>query len=162
MSSDVRYSRRYYDTQDDLREACERYFDSISAEETTVDAGGRERTVRVWLEPPLMSELMLALHISRKTWSRYAAMPELADVCEWAKGVVEGWLERQLVLRDKSVNGLVFDLQNNFGWRERTEQELGPETRAHEAALADLSLAQRLDAMRAAARSYTEDMDGDD
>ena len=42
---------------------------------------------------------------------------------------MEAYLEQELLTREKSVQGLIFNLQNNFGWKQKQEVELGRDTR---------------------------------
>ena len=145
---------RKYKTPAALSRACEAYFLSITREVKLtewVDTG--ERTARgkavcrerdvlgadgqpvyktVYTSPPTVTGLCLALGISRDTWENYFdedVYPGYADIVRRAKLRMEAYLEEALLSREKSVQGIIFNLQNNYGWREKREVELGEATR---------------------------------
>lgn len=113
-------------TRKGLEKAVEGYFASISR-----DAGG-EAWAAEYKRPPTVGGLCLYLGIDRSTWQNYADRrlhPELQEITAYAKMRMETYLEEQLLTREKNVQGLIFNLQNNYGWREKREVELGGETR---------------------------------
>ena len=127
-------------TKKSLREAIEGYFRSISR---TVpvrdDAGtiirnddGEDIRVVQFVVPPSITGLCLHLGIDRSTWQNYADAdkhPELTGICQGARTHIEAYLEQELLTREKSVQGIIFNLQNNYGWKQRQEVELGRDTR---------------------------------
>lgn len=128
-----------YKTAAALRRACEDYFDSISCEiEAKYPTGEQIKNVRgepirytVFAKPPSLQELWLKLGISKKTWCNYANSedPSYQWVTQWAKANVEAYLAGKILEGGKGVQGIIFTLKNNFGWREKTEIEVGEETR---------------------------------
>lgn len=130
---------RRFETAAALRKAVEAYFDSISRTCVVLDDEGNDVLtddgapvkVREFIVPPSMSGLMLSLGITRKTWSNYASSEreDIRWICERAKGIIEDYLERQLLTRQKGVQGIIFNLSANFNWREKREIEVGNETR---------------------------------
>lgn len=77
--------------------------------------------------PPTVSGLCEFLGIHRATWARYCDAeehPEFCDTTTRARGRMRAYLEEQLLTR-KDVRGIIFDLQNNHGYAERREVELG-------------------------------------
>ena len=137
--------RRKKFTRKALREAVGRYFDSISREvEITekVDSGKRDghghviydtvkvknklgetATVTEYIVPPTLSGLCSFLKIDQSTWSRWCdadKFPEFKDIIEQTKEKMLTWREEQLLTR-KDVKGLIFDLENNYGYRERRD-----------------------------------------
>lgn len=125
-----------------LAKAVQRYFDSISRDEPVTErkATGEldkyghpvyadepvcnklgEPLVRlVFLEPPTVSSLCLALGIHRSTWADYASKPEYADTTTHAQGVMRAWNEHQLLTRPgKDIPGIKFNLENNYGYRDK-------------------------------------------
>ena len=138
-----------------LRAAAEAYFDSISrtvevtemvptgemdskghailaAKKVYNDRGEAIRT-REYLVPPTVVGLCLYLGIHRATWARWCdhqAHPELEEATEWVSSVLRAWNEEQLLTRnDKAVKGIIFNLQNNYGYTQKVEVEAGPQTR---------------------------------
>lgn len=125
-----------------LAKAVQRYFDSISREEPMTerkatgekDSYGHpifaDEPVRnrlgkpvvrlVFLEPPTVSALCLALKIHRSTWADYAKDPAFADTTTHAQGVMRAWNEQQLLTRPgKDIPGIKFNLENNYGYRDK-------------------------------------------
>ena len=147
---------RKFKTSKALREAAETYFDSISrtVEVTEMvptgemdskghavlepkkvmnDRGEVIRT-REFLVPPTVVGLCLYLGVHRATWARWCdhkEHPELEEATEWVSAVLRAWNEEQLLTRgDKGVKGIMFNLQNNYGYAQKVEVEAGPQTRA--------------------------------
>ena len=147
---------RKFKTYKALREAAETYFDSISRtvevtemvptgemdskghavlepKKVTNDRGEVIRT-REFLVPPTVVGLCLYLGVHRATWARWCdhqEHPELEEATEWVSAVLRAWNEEQLLTRgDKGVKGIMFNLQNNYGYSQKVEVEAGPQTRA--------------------------------
>ena len=127
-------------TKKSLREAVDGYFASISRKVRVLDDDGEavyndvgdSIWVTEYIRPPSVSGLCLYLGIDRSTWQNYADRelhPEFAEIIAMARVRMEAYLEEQLLTREKNVQGLIFNLQNNYGWREKREVELGGETR---------------------------------
>jgi len=100
--------------------------------EQVITADKKPAFETVWIEPPSLTGLCLYLGIDRATFSRYGTYdPEHPEESEKfcntvtrARGRVEAYLESRL--EDKSAaRGAIFNLQQNFGWKERKEVELG-------------------------------------
>lgn len=128
--------QKKYKTATALKKAVDAYFNSISHTEYVIraDEDGNPRRVksdnglflskREFYIPPSISALCLYLGISRQTWSSYSDAensPEFADVCEYARLIIEAYLEEQLLCRRKGVQGIIFNLKNNYGWSEKAD-----------------------------------------
>lgn len=132
-----------------LRKEVERYFDSISRTITVKekqDSGERDKDGHVVWEfvdiinnlgeplkrrefiiPPTVGGLCEFLGIHRSTWSDYCnpeLHPEFSDTTTRARGSMRAYLEQELLTR-KDVKGVIFDLQNNYGYTEKKEIEIG-------------------------------------
>lgn len=127
-------------TKKGLEKAVKGYFDSISRKvraldddgEAVYNDAGESIWVTEYIRPPTVGGLCLYLGIDRSTWQNYADRslhPEFQEITAYARMRMEAYLEEQLVTREKNVQGLIFNLQNNYGWREKREVELGGETR---------------------------------
>lgn len=139
--------RKY--TKKTLAEAVERYFASITRivpVTEMVDTGkrddkghkvyervavknslGEEAKVEEYIVPPTVGSLCEYLQIHRSTWADYCdhnLHPEFSDTTTRARGRLRAYLEQQLLIR-KDVKGIIFDLQNNHGYSEKRELELG-------------------------------------
>lgn len=119
-------------------EAVEKYFRSITYLRSATDAEG-DTIYNTDGEPirytdfaiaPSITDLCVRLGICKDTFDAYMRDDRYAEVCRRAKLLIEAWLERQLDTREKSVDGIKFNLTYNFGWSgERREVELGEATR---------------------------------
>lgn len=115
-----------------LAKAVERYFAEISYTMPLRGEDGRplrnglgdEISVQRYAAAPSITALCLRLGIDRGTWASYARAPETAEICREAKTKVEAFLEQELVTRDKNVQGVIFSLQNNYGWKQKEQREV--------------------------------------
>ena len=71
-------------------------------------------------EPYTITGLCIALDICRDTLSEYMKNKEFSDTIKKAKLKVENYLERHLIT-DSSTTGIIFNLKNNFGWKDKQE-----------------------------------------
>lgn len=94
------------------------------------DMDGNPITRTEYAEAPGISALCLDLGIDKATFTRYAsAAPgenlSAADAkiyrasAEWAKARIEAYLEAKL--GEKNNRGVIFNLQENYGWKNRSE-----------------------------------------
>ena len=132
---------RKFKTSKALRTAAEKYFGSISRTvdvtemvptgnlddkghmimkaQAVVNDRGEVIRAREYLIPPTVVGLCLHLGIHRSTWAT-----------EWVNSILRLWNEEQLLTRgDKGVKGIMFNLQNNYGYTQKVEVEAGPQTR---------------------------------
>lgn len=72
-------------------------------------------------DKPTMSGLALELGMSRQALCDYAKKDEFLDTIKSARLRVEAALEQHLF--SGSVAGVIFNLKNNFGWKDKTEVE---------------------------------------
>ena len=84
----------------------------------------------VWIVPPGLSALCLFLCIDKATFARYAKAEAGSSLSQedaeiyrataaWAKACMEAYLEEQL--GGKNYRGAMFNLQENYGWKQKTE-----------------------------------------
>lgn len=71
-------------------------------------------------EPYTITGLCIALDICRDTLSEYMKQDEFSDTIKKAKLKVENYLEKHLIT-DTSTSGIIFNLKNNFGWKDKQE-----------------------------------------
>lgn len=71
-------------------------------------------------EPYTITGLCIALGICRDTLSEYMKHKEFSDTIKKAKLKVENYLEKHLIT-DSSTTGIIFNLKNNFGWKDKQE-----------------------------------------
>lgn len=104
--------------------------------EPVVLANGNEARITKWIEPPGIMALCLYLGIDESTFLRYGSMdpaqdPEAEEFCRTvsrARGRVKAYLVAQTE-NGKAARGAIWNLQQNFGERERREISLDEETR---------------------------------
>ena len=132
-------------TKKALKEAVERYFDSITREvELTekIDSGKRDDhghviydTVKItnklgevatateYLVPPTLGGLCSFLKIDQSTWSRWSdkdTYPEFEQIITKTKERLLTWRQEQVLLR-KDVKGLIWDMETNYGCGQKKE-----------------------------------------
>jgi len=74
-------------------------------------------------KPKTMSGLALALGIDRKTLVNYSNKDGYFHTIKRARQIVEQQNEEMLVSGKGSATGIIFNMKNNFGWVDKTEQE---------------------------------------
>ena len=82
-----------------------------------------------YLLPPTVDDLSAFLGIHRSTWAEYCDAekhPEFSDTTTRARGRMRAYLEREALTRaGKDVAGVKFLLEANYGYKGKTEIELG-------------------------------------
>lgn len=74
-------------------------------------------------ERPFISELAYYLDTTRETLSDYREKDAYSDSIKKAKQRCEIELEKNLIEGKVNPTGTIFNLKNNYGWRDRTEVE---------------------------------------
>ena len=168
-----------------LGKAVELYFNSISREVPAterVDSGkrdakghiiweskpiinklGEQMTLTEYIVPPTVGGLCAFLGIHRSTWTEWCDSklhPEFSDTTTYARGRMRAWREEQLLIR-KDVKGIIFDLQNNYGYSEKREIELGKGAQMA-AEAAGLSMSERKTLLEEIAREFGSHAEGED
>ena len=95
-------------------------FASVDDMQNAIDSYFAE--CRVEDKPCTMSGLAYALDLSRQALLDYANKDEFLDAIKRARQKVEIDVERRL-MSGSAVAGAIFNLKNNFGWRDKTEVE---------------------------------------
>ena len=161
-----------YKTAAALRRAIDTYFKSISYEQTLTelyDTGERtnkgkpifaEReirnlngepiTVTRYAVPPSRLGLCLALKIEKSTWENYRdpgkddSYPGYAQVCAEAELRIEAYNAELLATKSGNINGIMFNLQNNYGWAEKKDVTVHDSVEKYLAGLDEAGEAQQL------------------
>lgn len=71
---------------------------------------------------PTVCGLAYVLNLTRQGLIEYSGKDEFSDTIKKAKLRIEKSLEQRLA--SGSPAGTIFNLKNNFGWKDKTEQEL--------------------------------------
>lgn len=72
--------------------------------------------------PYTVTGLALALDTSRETLINYEEKEEFFDTIKRAKEKIQNYLE--LNLNSPSPTGTIFNLKNNYGWKDKTETDI--------------------------------------
>lgn len=95
----------------------------IFADEPVINALGKTVVITEYLVPPTVGDLSEFLGIHRDTWHDYCnheKHPEFSDTTTYAQGRIHAYLERELLTRPgKDIKGVQFNLENNFGYKEK-------------------------------------------
>ena len=94
-----------YETPQEMQEAIDAYFDGLDG------------------EMPTITGLALALGFDSRAGLLYYQdeKREFLATIKKAKARVEVAMERELINRNGTVTGLIFNLKNNFGWKDAQE-----------------------------------------
>ena len=148
-------NRRKYTSPAALRAAVEAYLNSIRVRNVVYkldsrgeyvrdadgdkiaerDANGNAMFIESYAVPPELHDIADAVGMSYDTWLKYASgeydtdRKRFSEVCADAKEVCLRWALREMHTRHKGVEGIKWSLQVNYGMREKTEVELGADTR---------------------------------
>lgn len=98
-----------YETVEELEKIIDDYFASLK------DDKGR------YIDVPAISELGLHIGLSRQGICEYGNKDEFSDTIKKAKQTIESFLEKNLTV-GKAPVGTIFNLKNNFDWKDRSEQ----------------------------------------
>ena len=74
--------------------------------------------------PPSVQGLCLALKIDPRTFERYEKVDEYAFTCSWWKLVCHAYNTELLLTKEGNVQGVTFNLKNNFGWTDKQEVQV--------------------------------------
>ncbi|MET0014463.1 MAG: terminase small subunit [Sedimenticola sp.] len=100
-----------FETAEQMQKAIDSYFEGCDKEKTPVTVSG----------------LAYALNMTTETLRIYGEKEEFSATVKRAKQRVEIALEKHL-LTSKSAVGAIFNLKNNFGWKDKQAQEIsGPD-----------------------------------
>lgn len=76
-----------------------------------------------WKKPPTITGLANALDTTRETLLNYEDKEEFSDTIKRAKEQVHQYVEEYL-FTGKNQTGAIFNLKNNYGWKDKTETDL--------------------------------------
>lgn len=133
-----------------LEKAVDKYFRSISREkvvtediptgemdkmghmiyrqEPVLNALGETMTVTEYLIPPTVGGLSAFLGVHRSTWNAWCdsnTHPEFREITLDAMGRIHAYLEQESLTRPgKDLKGVIFNLENNYGYREKAKVEV--------------------------------------
>ena len=74
-------------------------------------------------KPYTITGLCLALKMCRDTLCEYEKIEEFSDTIKEAKQKVENWVEVNALINKANPTFAIFNLKNNFGWKDKQEIE---------------------------------------
>jgi hypothetical protein len=103
-----------FKTAKELEDKVDEFFTSDDAFLINFKDGEEERTFA-----PTISGLALYLNVDRRTLVNYSNKEEYFPTIRKARARVEAHLEKKLF--GNNVTGLIFNLKNNFDWKDKSE-----------------------------------------
>jgi len=100
----------------------------ILRQEPVLNGLGEKLTVTEYLIPPTVGGLSAFLGIHRSTWNAWCdstVHPEYREITQDAMGRIHAYLEQESLTRPgKDLKGVIFNLENNYGYREKAKVEV--------------------------------------
>lgn len=81
----------------------------------------------IYVEHPSIISMSHYIGITRETLNQYKNNPLFSDAIKRAKERIEIYLESELYRSQGQVTGIIFNLKNNFDWKDKNETELSGE-----------------------------------
>lgn len=92
----------------------------IMEQQPVVNQLGEEMQRLEYVIPPSVGGLCIFLQIHRSTWNDYCKDEKYADTTTHARGLMHAYLEQESLTRQgKDLKGILFNLENNYGYSER-------------------------------------------
>lgn len=113
-----------YKTVEELQEKIEEYFDFCDNKTKKIYSEKLGEMMVADPEPYTMSGLAYALNLSRQALVEYKNKDEFGDTIKRARDRVEKDIDRRLNDKSLFTPGLIFNLKNNFNWKEKTETDV--------------------------------------
>lgn len=92
----------------------------IMEQQPVVNQLGEEMEKLEYVIPPSVGGLCIFLGIHRSTWNDYCKDEKYTDTTTHARGLMHAYLEQESLTRQgKDLKGVLFNLENNYGYSER-------------------------------------------
>lgn len=101
-----------FNSVEELKDKIEAYFLSLKN-----DKGEYTR-------PPTVTGLAVALDTNRETLCNYEEKEDYFDTIKEAKSRCEAWVEENALLGKANATFSIFNLKNNYGWKDKTESDI--------------------------------------
>lgn len=117
-----------YNTPEEMQRIVDLYFLACKAHQTTSDCledlSVEDLKIVNEIDDfyPTVTGLALTLDMSRQALIEYEKKDEFIDTVKKAKQKVEAFLEQRLY--HQNATGTIFNLKNNYGWKDKTETEI--------------------------------------
>jgi len=114
-----------FKTVKELKDKIEEYFDYCDNRLVTgYDNKTNQQFAYINPEPYTMSGLAYYLDLSRQSLVNYKRRGKFLYTIKRARRKVEMDIDRRLNDKNSFTPGLIFNLKNNFGWKDRNETDL--------------------------------------
>ncbi len=112
-----------YQKEEDLRNAIDEYFDWCDNRIQHVYSPKSESVIEVINPAPYtMMGLARRIGLSRQALSEYSHSDKFGDTIKEARDRVQEDVETRLM--EKQPTGAIFNLKNNFGYKDQTQQDI--------------------------------------
>jgi hypothetical protein len=113
-----------FKTVEELQKLIDDYFESCFTDKPIIDKAGDVIGVeRVQVRPYTITGLAMALDMSREGLLNYQEREQFFDAITRAKMKCHNYAE-ELAMTSRNPTGVIFNLKNNYGWKDKTETEL--------------------------------------
>lgn len=118
-------------------------YTSVEALQTGIDKYFAECEIKE--KPATMSGLAINLgFINRQSLLDYEGKDKYSGTIKAARARVEASVEERLLTQGQSAAGCIFNLKNNFGWKDKSEQEINFNGKIEAGRLDDQELEDRI------------------
>lgn len=125
MKKSNRGRKLKFKTVEELQEKIDEYFEYCDNRLVQgYDNKTNEQFAYISPEPYTMSGLAYFLEIDRKTLINYKRRDEYFHTIKKARNRVEMDIERRMNDKNTFTPGLIFNAKNNFGWKDKLEQDV--------------------------------------
>ena len=112
-----------FKTAEEMQKKIDEYFDFCDNRIQQVYSAKSDGVIEIVNPAPYtMSGLALSLDMDRKSLLNYSKKEQFFPTIKRAKQKVHSDVETRLM--EKNAVGAIFNLKNNFGWKDKTEMEL--------------------------------------
>ena len=112
-----------FKTAKEMQKKIDEYFDFCDNRIQLVYSAKSDGVIEIVNPAPYtMSGLALSLDMDRKSLLNYSKKEQFFPTIKRAKQKVHSDVETRLM--EKNAVGAIFNLKNNFGWKDKTEMEL--------------------------------------
>lgn len=108
-----------YKTAEELQKAVDEYFDYCDNKTKEMHSEKLGDMIVPDPEPYTMAGLAYHIGLTRMGLLKYSRRERFSEVIERAKSRVEADIERRMSSKDTFTPGQIFNLKNNFGWKDR-------------------------------------------
>lgn len=95
------------------------------------------KKIKVMIKIPTVTGLAVALKTSRQTLINYESNENFFDTIKGAKNYIESLIEQWALMNELNSTSAIFNLKNNFDWKDKSEVDVTQKTIISESDLTD-------------------------